>query len=79
MQQTAESQGSSTPSLQCPECLQEVTPSAYACPVCAADLSPLIVLRRVMDHLSPVSVSGERQAGEASKPQRWKARGYAGG
>lgn len=57
----------SVATIQCPSCLREVTQNAGACPICAEDLSPLIMLRLVMDRLSPASASDEAQAGEASQ------------
>lgn len=41
--------------IQCPSCLQTVTPSiGGACPICQEDVSILLALRKVIDSLCPV-------------------------
>lgn len=41
--------------IQCPSCLQTVTPSIDdACPTCKEDLSILLALRKVIDSLLPL-------------------------
>ena len=51
-----------THTFQCPSCLQDVRPSAVACPVCGDDLSLLIALRTIIARLSPATASNEAHA-----------------